>query len=523
VKFTPSGKLTEKQIQTGLNLIVKDGLMAEAMATLTGGAFLVAMALKLGASNFQIGILAALPSISPIFQLLGIFLVQKYHNRKIITVISSVFARGPLVLICFLPFLFSPAVSLVFIIVFLFFHYLFGSVSGCGWNSWMKDLVPQEQLGRYFSNRSRLIQILSVTLSFAIAFILDYVKANHPELEIKTYSLMFLIGGTAGLLGITLLVRTPEPRMVPIKSNIFRLLAKPFKNENFRNTILFNGAWAFAVNLATPFFSVFLLKMLHLPLSYVVSLNILSQVTNILFIRVWGKYSDKYSNKSILRICGPVYLLGILALTFTTMPGPHFLSIPLLVVVYAMNGISVSGINLAMSNIGIKLAPKQGDAIVFLTARSMFVAAVSGLAPAIGGLFADFFAARELSWNLEWKSPAGNLVLHTLELQQWDFFFVFAFLFGLFALYRLSYVKEEGEVHKSIVVNDMVAEFMRQPRIEAAVNGMRNVAYIPYSFFTLIRRKQRIDRYRRRKRKGHYYTMNKNIGSEWRKVLRNAG
>ncbi len=70
MNFVTSKKLSEKQVQSGLNFIVQEGLAAEAMSTLTGGTFLVAMAVLLKATNFQIGLLAALPTLTNVFQLL---------------------------------------------------------------------------------------------------------------------------------------------------------------------------------------------------------------------------------------------------------------------------------------------------------------------------------------------------------------------------------------------------------------------------------------------------------------------
>lgn len=242
--------------------------------------------------------------------------------------------------------------------------------------------------------------------------------------------------------------------------------------------------------------------MLHLPLSYVVGFNILSQLTNILFIRIWGKYSDKYSNKNIIRICAPVYLLCFVAWTFTTMPGVHSFTIPLLVIIFIFNGISIAGINLSLNNIGLKLAPKEGDAIVYMTARSMFNACFAAIAPIIGGLFADFFTTHELAFNLEWKSPEGTTIFHTLHLQQWDFFFLSAFVLGLFSIYRLSFVKEKGEVHKKVVMDEIMQEIGKELTANAAFTGFKSMIYFPFSYYALIKRSKRINKYRRAKQGG---------------------
>ena len=147
MKLLPSDNLTEKQIQSGLKYFIHEGLAAEAMATFTGGTFLVAMAVLLKASNFQIGLLAALPILTNIFQLLSIWLVQKYKNRRAISVICSFLARVPLFVIGLLPFVFSAGTSINALLFFLFFHYFFTSVSGASWNSWFKDVIPEKILG----------------------------------------------------------------------------------------------------------------------------------------------------------------------------------------------------------------------------------------------------------------------------------------------------------------------------------------------------------------------------------------
>src|SRR5690606_41633937 len=69
--------------------------------------------------------------------------------------------------------------------------------------------------------------------------------------------------GLVGVTGAYILSRVPEPRGQPLHENLFRLLRHPLKDPNFRRLMAFNSAWVFAVNLATPFFTVFLLKSLR--------------------------------------------------------------------------------------------------------------------------------------------------------------------------------------------------------------------------------------------------------------------
>ncbi|MBS1564776.1 MAG: MFS transporter, partial [Bacteroidetes bacterium] len=223
MNLKPSAVLTEQEVQQGLKWVIGDGLASEVMTTLTGSVFLTAMALLMGANNLEIGILAALPTVTNIFQLVSIWLVQRYNNRRLVTVFCAFLARVPLVLIGIMMLLIPATRSMSLLIVFLFFYYLFGSLGGLSWNAWMKDLVPDNILGAYFSRRSSYTQTLNACLSLLLALLVDYIKRQYPQYELYSYYGMFFIAGVAGIIGGFILSRAPEPQSVMVKENIFRL------------------------------------------------------------------------------------------------------------------------------------------------------------------------------------------------------------------------------------------------------------------------------------------------------------
>lgn len=453
MNLRPKKELSEAEVQTGLKLVIGDGLAAEAMTTFTGGAFLVAMALLMGATNFQIGLLAAMPTFTNIFQLLSIWLVRKYNNRRAISVICSVLARVPLLIVGSLAlFFYSYSISLL--IFFLFFYYFFGSIAGPSWNSWMKDLVPEKSLGSYFSRRSSYTQTLNVVLSLSLAFVVDYIKKHHPEYELTTYAIMFVFGGVVGLTGAWFLSRTPEPQSYLARENIFRLFKRPLQNYNFSSLLIFNAAWVFSLNLATPFFTVFLLKSIHLPLSYIIGLGIVSQLCSIFTIRIWGRYADKYSNKTIIAIGAPLYILCIIAWCFVGIYSRFYANLALLVGIYIVTGISTAGINLSLTNIGLKLAPRE-EAIVYLSVKNIITAFFSSIAPLIGGWLADYFLQRHLSVTAHWNGPHSDRAFRLIALHEWNFLFAIGAILAFVSLEFLVPVKEVGEVEKDQVVKVM--------------------------------------------------------------------
>ncbi len=88
------------------------------------------------------------------------------------------------------------------------------------------------------------------------------------------------------MLGVYLLSRAPEPVTTMGDEKVLTLLSKPLRDKNFRNLLAFNSAYAFAVNMALPFFVVYMMKAIGLPLLYIIVLGLLAKSGSILSIRL---------------------------------------------------------------------------------------------------------------------------------------------------------------------------------------------------------------------------------------------
>jgi hypothetical protein len=77
--------LQPAQVAAALKISVYEGFSAQTFVTLTGGVFLPAFALALGANNFYIGALAAIPFFANLFQLAG----ARRHVRRCVAVVDD--------------------------------------------------------------------------------------------------------------------------------------------------------------------------------------------------------------------------------------------------------------------------------------------------------------------------------------------------------------------------------------------------------------------------------------------------
>ena len=59
--------------------------------------------------------------------------------------------------------------------------------------------------------------------------------------------------------------------------------------------------------------------------------------------------------------------------------------------------------------------------LAYLAANSVISATFAAAAPVLGGLFADFFAAHQLTLALTWTGGAQNVTVPVLNFQSWTF------------------------------------------------------------------------------------------------------
>jgi MFS family permease len=472
----------EPDEQRALRLILYDALASEAMGTLTTGVFLVGFAVALGASNAAIGLLAAVPFFVQLLQIPAVFLVERLRVRRDICVWAAGIGR------CFLfgaaaaPFL-GPSTSMAVLIGSFAAYQGMAAIGGCAWNSWMRDLVPESQYGRFFGRRTAATTALAIMLSLLGGALIDAWKRYMPDDATLGYSLLFTISAAIGFVGVYLLRITPDRPMASLEqpAHPFALLSAPLKDVNFRQLIIFLSSWNFAVNLAAPFFAVYMLKTLGYSITTILGLTISSQLSNLAALSLWGSLIDRFSNKAVLGVTAPLFLACILAWTFTGVEWTQNMTMYLLVAIHVLMGVATAGVGLASGNIAMKLSP-AGQATAYLAANSVITATCAAIAPIVGGLFADFFAARQLTLALTWTGGAPDVTVQVLNFHSWTFYFGIACLLGLYSLHRLTFVEEPSGSSDKLMLRHLLLEARRSAHSLSSAAGLLRVVRLPQWF-----------------------------------------
>ena len=481
--------LNENDLHKGMRLMTYDGLCSHAMTLLVTGAFLPGMALALGANNFVIGILGSLAPVSQMIQIPSILLVERVRMRKLITVIFAFLSRLSLVGAALVPFM-PTEHKVAFFLFFMIAFFLCGSVAGCAWNSWIKDIVPSNILGAYFAKRLSKATLLGIALTLVTAFGLESLISSVEEPSMA-YGLVFVIAACVGLLGAYVLTRVPEPQMAMQTQNHrwISSLMEPARDPNFRKLLIFSGSWSFTVTMAAAFMAVYMLNRIGLSMITVIMLAILSQFTNVYFFKIWGNIADRFSNKSVLRVSVPLFLIVILLYPFTTMPEKYFLTIPLLIFIHILGGISTAGFNLCAANIALKLAP-QGKATTYLATNAFCSGISAAIAPIIGGLIGGFFAIKEISMKFLYYHDTAKMdemvSIPALSFRGIDFVFFASAIVGFYAIHRLSLIEEAGTIDDKEVRENIYSSVRTSlTSLTGFSMGLRRMSAFPYE--TLVR------------------------------------
>jgi MFS family permease len=476
--LAPQAVVSDNDRERATRALMIDAAFATAIGALNSGVVLLALALHIGASTFEVGLLAAVPLLTQVLQAPAVAFVERWRRRKLISVGSVFLARLALPIYAAVPFINSPRIAAATLIAAALLHYGMNAVGACSWNSWIRDLVPEQRLGRFFARRGVYGTLVSAGATLVAAGAL-VVAARSRSTGDLIFSGLYIVGFICGLFSTGALATVPEPQMPPAsRGSLTRLLTEPLRDPRFRGVLRFLVSWQFAVNLAVPFFTVYFVRGLGFSMSFVLILSLVSQLASVAVVRGWGSLSDRLSNKSVLEASTPVYLLCVVGMAFAhEVPGMAGQGAYLLLA-HVVMGAAGAGVALASGNIVMKTSP-QGSGTSYMATGALFGAIAAGVAPIIGGAMADFVARRRLELRLLWSSPHGTERLFGLTFSYWEFFFLLSALLGSYALFRLSKVQDPGSVERRETVDEIWSGTVRTLRNASSVAGPRLATVFP--------------------------------------------
>ncbi|MEM3067363.1 MAG: MFS transporter [Thermoplasmata archaeon] len=373
-------KEIEDKLEKTRNLSIKEGSFASVAAGV-GENYVTPYALSLGANNAHIGYLTSLAGlIGPISQIMGNRLIEKFERKKLIILFVALQAASWFLFIIagtlFLKRIF-PEFVVPFLIISYTIYIIFGSLAAPPWFSMMGDIVPEKIRGRYFSKRNRINGTISLIVTLGAAFWLDYSKKEN--IVIIGFIVLFVIASISRFISTYYFTKHYIPKIKFEKDYYFSpaqfIKKAPF--NNFGRFAIFVALTHLTVNIAGPFFAVYMLKDLELNYVWFTTINMSAGLFSIIFFQLWGKFADKYGNREVLRLSS--LLIPIIPMLWIFSENPLYL----IFIPQLLSGIAWSGFNLASSNFIYDAVTVQRRAIVvsyysLLNGMGIFIGAIIG-------------------------------------------------------------------------------------------------------------------------------------------------
>ena len=334
-----------KQKQDALKKSIKEGSAASVASSL-GGSYITPFAVAINSTNFQIGLLSALSGlVAPITQLWGSKLMEHFPRKKI--VLKFVFLEAlmwlPLLILSLLAWKnLIPNYASYLLIVFYLLLVLFGNIAYPPWFSWMGDLVPEKDRGKYFATRTWITGIIGL-VAFAIGgFILKFFQ--NYNLALIGFALLFLLSFIFRMISFSTFKKQYSPNLKITKEYYFSFFSFLRRYDSFGKFAVYQVVFYFAIMIASPFISVYMLKELNFSYVTYMIVSLSSSIFYLLFTPLVGKFSDKFGNTKLFYISNICFALTPIFWIFLKAP------LWLILIPKLISGIANATLTIAFTN-----------------------------------------------------------------------------------------------------------------------------------------------------------------------------
>jgi MFS family permease len=436
--------LSHQETARALRLFNWGAIIGTCAYNLWTGVFITGFALYLGAKSLEIGLLGAIPVLAGVVQPLASFWAEKSRlTRKFFTNIFYIFSILFWIPIILIPFFKSLSYSLFLFFASYTFANFFLSMTNPPYISWLGDVVPEDIRGRYFSRRNMYAGLAGMVVSLSMGRLVDIFPKKIA------FPIVFATATFFAIVETVIIFLQPEPYREPQKElSLLHELTLPLKDKNFKFYTFFISFWNFAVIMPGQFFSVFMLKYLHLSYTTIVLVSISSGIAGLIAQPFFGYLADRYSNKSILLLTSLLASFIPFLYIFMSPRFPTF-SLVLLYLVNIFAGAIWAGIMLTQFNLLLMFSPPI-KRMSYVGIHSAFVSLTGAVSPFLGGLIVNALKGFHISFL-------------ALDLTNIKILFTLSTALRLLSLSLLRIIKEYREEESPL---ELVRDIMPRKPIE---------------------------------------------------------
>jgi MFS family permease len=281
-----------------------DGFFASAADNIAAS-YLVIYLVHLGATQAQIGVMSALSSLSAAVLLLpGAMLVERMGKRRGLVLVGGGGARLAMLALSLLPLFASGDPLVLLAVLFSIARDALNNLSFPAWMSMTADMVPIEGRGRYFASRNFIMGLSGIAVTLLAGVMIT--RMVEPVGYQVALGAAFLFGSLS-VFAFSRLKDSPKPLAYPrVQAPVSpRALLKDLVSS--REFFLFasiTALWNFSLNIAGPFFTVYLVQGLRADAAMVGLTSIASTAATMLAQRKVGEMNDRWGSRRLTIVSG---------------------------------------------------------------------------------------------------------------------------------------------------------------------------------------------------------------------------
>jgi MFS family permease len=384
LRFTAGGRWTYQvhpSVQRNLRWFWFDGLFVSASNAITV-AYLSLFVLALGGTRAQIGLMIALSSLSAALLILpGATIVERWGRRKQIVLLSGKgLTRVVALLLALVPLAFAGPTAVAIAIGLGVARTAFANLGVPAWMSLTADIVPLSWRGRYLSSRNIAMGVAGMIATYLVGQLITW--AGDPT----GYQLAMGLAFALGMASTFSYAHIEEPVAVTPPQTTDRgrrvgLLRHLRAHPDFLAFCATAALWNLSLNIAGPFFNVYLVEGLKASAGVVGTLSVVSSLAAVPAQRLFGPLVDRWGPRRVQLITG--LIIPLMPWAWAAVRAPwHVAPINLVA------GFLWAGYNLASFNLLLTLTPEDRRPRYSALYQVVVTAALAGGA-ALGGVVAE--------------------------------------------------------------------------------------------------------------------------------------
>ena len=364
----------------GLRAYWRDGFFASLSDNLAGH-FFELFIIALGGGNREVGAMASIGNMMGFLSLApGVAAVRLFKSRKpVVLIFGAGIGRFMYLGLALVPFLCpDPTIAVAGVVALNSIRVFMGNFSNPAWTGMTADLVPERIRGSYFASRNAAISVIGSVSAFSAGWIVSY--GNRAALfPLFGFSLLFVLTFIFGMCSTWAFSQVPDlgPRIGKAHRSLSALIRGFLAYPAFLSFLLFSFLWNFALQVAGPFFNVYLVRQLGADPSMIGITATIGSIIQAVAMPFWGRMIDRRGNARVLALSG--FLIPLLPLSWlltTRVWEP--------LIINGVGGFLWAGFGLANFNLLLKMIPesdRQEGAALYqgLILLSMVVAPLVGM------------------------------------------------------------------------------------------------------------------------------------------------